>query len=159
MQDVNGQQTISFELAPLPFWDPTPTALIQLRIETEDNTFIASAMSLRIIYRFRNSSYNERVLYSRTNNLGPNGLVNDIDIALQMPALKVLDFLTGLFKMFNLTAFFQNDNTIAVQTLDSYYNEGVQRDITDYVDVDKKNVNYPIPVSYTHLTLPTKRIV
>ena len=62
-----------------------------------------------------------------------------------MPALKVLDFLTGLFKMFNLTAFFQNDNTIAVQTLDSYYNEGVQRDITDYVDVDKKNVNYPIP--------------
>ena len=145
MQDVNGQQTISFELAPLGFWDPTPTALIQLRIETEDNTFIASAMSLRIIYRFRNNSFSEKVLYSRTNNLGPNGLVNDIDIALQMPALKVLDFLTGLFKMFNLTAFFQSDNTIAVQTLDSYYNEGVQRDITDYVDVDKKNVNYPIP--------------
>ena len=143
-ENVTGQQSIAFQLEPLFFSNPGPVAAIQLRIETEDGTFSASAMSLRIKYRYAlNMQF--RTTYSKSTTLSPNALVNDIDVALQMPSIKVLDFLTGMFKMFNLTAFFQQDNTIAVQTLDSYYNGGVQRDITDYVDVDKKNVNYPIP--------------
>jgi len=143
-ENVTGQQSIAFQLEPSFFSNPGPVAAIQLRIETEDGTFAASAMSLRIKYRYAlNMQF--RTAYSKSTTLSPNALVNDIDVALQMPSIKVLDFLTGMFKMFNLTAFFQQDNTIAVQTLDSYYNGGVQRDITDYVDVDKKNVNYPIP--------------
>ncbi len=143
-ESVTGAQSIAFELEPLTFFDPSPVAAIQLRIETEDGTFVASAMSLRIKYEYFLNNQLRRT-YSKSTTLAPTALVNDIDVALQMPSIKVLDFLTGMFKMFNLTAFFQQDNTIAVQTLDSYYNGGVQRDITDYVDVDKKNVNYPIP--------------
>ena len=38
-----------------------------------------------------------------------------------LPDIKVYDFLVGLFKMFNLTAFVQKDGTIVVKTLDSFY--------------------------------------
>ncbi len=45
----------------------------------------------------------------------------DIDIyaGTQTPKIKVIDFLTGLFKMFNLTAFKEGD-VIVVKTLDSF---------------------------------------
>ncbi len=143
-ENVTGQQTIAFQMDVFFIINPNPVAAIQLRIETEDNSFVATAMSVRVkyVYFFQNQI---KTTYSKSTTLSPAALVNDIDVALQMPSIKVLDFLTGMFKMFNLTAFFQENNTIAVQTLDSYYNGGVQRDITDYVDVDKKNVNYPIP--------------
>jgi len=143
-QNVTGTQFIAFQMDVFYIINPNPVAAIQLRIETEDSSFVATAMSLRVkyVYFFQNQI---KTTYSKSTTLAPAALVNDIDVALQMPSIKVLDFLTGMFKMFNLTAFFQQDNTIAVQTLDSYYNGGVQRDITDYVDVDKKNVNYPIP--------------
>lgn len=42
-------------------------------------------------------------------------------ITSQIPEMKVIDFLSGLFKMFNLTAFVNNAGTIIVKTLDSYY--------------------------------------
>ena len=38
----------------------------------------------------------------------------------QIPKIKVIDFLTGLFKMFNLTAY-EQDGIIVVKTLDKYY--------------------------------------
>ena len=42
-------------------------------------------------------------------------------ITRQIPEMKVIDFLSGIFKMFNLTAFVNSSGTIVVKTLDSYY--------------------------------------
>ena len=39
----------------------------------------------------------------------------------QIPEIKVIDFLTGLFKMFNLTTFVEEDGTIYVDTLNDFY--------------------------------------
>jgi len=61
----------------------------------------------------------------------------------QMPKMKVIDFLTGLFKMFNLTAYVDFDKKIIVKTLDSYYSGGTSYDITEYVDMDSSEVNRP----------------
>lgn len=66
------------------------------------------------------------------------------DIAQQMPKLKILDFLTGLFKMFNLTAFVEDD-VIVVKTLDDFYSTGGSYDITKYLDVSKSSVNVALP--------------
>ena len=63
----------------------------------------------------------------------------------QIPKMKVIDFLTGLFKMFNLTAFYEGD-TITVKTLDSFYSSSTEiRDITKYVEVTSKDVNVALP--------------
>ena len=65
--------------------------------------------------------------------------------ASQMPDMKIIDFLTGLFKMFNLTAF-QEDGKIKVQTLDSFYAASSSVfDITPYIDKDTVTVDSVVP--------------
>ena len=61
-----------------------------------------------------------------------------------LPSMKVIDFLTGLFKMFNLTAFVK-DGIMHVKTLESFYNAGVNRDITKYVDPQSIQVDKALP--------------
>lgn len=64
----------------------------------------------------------------------------------QMPDITIVDFLSGLFKTFNLTAFVQADGKIKVQPLDDYYNNNPQTlDITKYVGTEKSNVNSALP--------------
>ena len=70
-------------------------------------------------------------------------------ISEQIPNMKVLDFLTGLFKMFNLTAFFQDDGKIYVDTLDEFYvdqtSPGNPYTIDEYVDSSKHQVDSALP--------------
>jgi hypothetical protein len=65
-------------------------------------------------------------------------IVSTLTMALNAPEMKVIDFLTGLFKMFNLTAYV-NNGEIVVKTLDSYYAGGTTRDITKYIDVKESS--------------------
>lgn len=64
-----------------------------------------------------------------------------------MPEMKVIDFLSGLFKMFNLVAYVDDDGKIVTKTLDEYYREGVEYDISQYVDVDSAQVDAALPFS------------
>ena len=82
---------------------------------------------------------------STITTVAPVGALQRIVVSDQMPDLLALDYLTGLFKMFNLTAFFQDDGKIMVQTLDSYYEGGNTFDVTDYIDADSSSVNYAAP--------------
>lgn len=61
-----------------------------------------------------------------------------------IPDIKIIDFLTGLFKMFNLTAYKENGK-IYVDTLDSYYTSGTLRDVTEYTDSTTKSVDKALP--------------
>ena len=70
----------------------------------------------------------------------------------QLPPIKVLDFLTGIFKLFNLTAYVEDDGTIKVQTLDNFYGGGrgalvgtTPWDISSFVDIPKSQVNVALP--------------
>ena len=66
----------------------------------------------------------------------------------QLPPQNVLEFLTGIFKLFNLTAFVLDNGTIKVQTLDSFYaapSSGSPFDISSFIDVSKSQVNVALP--------------
>jgi hypothetical protein len=63
----------------------------------------------------------------------------------QIPEMKVIDFLTGLFKMFNLVAYVEDDGTIKVQTLDDFYSTYNTYDISQYVDVNSSQVDTALP--------------
>ena len=63
----------------------------------------------------------------------------------QLPKMKVLDFLTGLWKMFNLTAYVESDGTIKVQKLDDFYSGATSYDVTKFVDVNTSQVNIALP--------------
>ena len=61
-----------------------------------------------------------------------------------VPDMKVLDFLSGLFKMFNLTATTKNGLT-TVDTLDSFYTNGTVTNISEFVDNTTKTVDKALP--------------
>ncbi len=64
----------------------------------------------------------------------------------QIPKMKIIDFLTGIFKTFNLTAYVDVSGTIVVRTLDSYYAaSSVVWDLDSYVDVTKSTVDVALP--------------
>ena len=69
----------------------------------------------------------------------------------QIPDIKILDFLTGLFKMFNLTAYYVSNaqdadfGKIKVQKLDEFYAAGTSYDISEYVDTNTSQINLALP--------------
>ncbi len=64
---------------------------------------------------------------------------NEIIIADHMPKMKIMDFLSNLFKMFNLVAYKQGEQ-IRVIPLNDFYSEGVNYDITKYVDTESSEI-------------------
>ena len=69
----------------------------------------------------------------------------EFTITSQIPDIKVLDFLTGIFKMFNLVAYLDDSGTVIVKTLDEFYISGTNYDISDYIDVKTSTVNVALP--------------
>jgi len=66
--------------------------------------------------------------------------VNFTVISDNVPKMKIIDFLTAIFKMFNLTAY-ERGGTIYVKELASFYAAGSPHDITEYVDMSQSSVS------------------
>lgn len=66
-----------------------------------------------------------------------------LDVTKQMPDMKVSDFFSGILKMFNLTAYSENENEYNIEPLEDWYNAGVIRDITKYVNLDGEITRAP----------------
>lgn len=71
-----------------------------------------------------------------------------VSLQSQLPNMKTIDFLTSIFKMFNLTAYFVPDNDISpfagqirVRPLDAYYLSGKEVDISSFVDSSRTIVS------------------
>ena len=83
------------------------------------------------------------------DNIIPNRLLPDV---------KIIDFLSDLFKTFNLVAFEErlDDGTyqINIQSLDFYLGEGRQYDITEYIDISKSTVERISPYSVVEYKFP-----
>ena len=69
----------------------------------------------------------------------------EFSITSQIPDIKVIDLLTGLFKMFNLVAFLDGSGTVVVKTLDSFYTGGNNYDISSFIDINTSDVNVALP--------------
>ena len=63
----------------------------------------------------------------------------------QVPEIKIIDFLTAIFKTFNLTAYLQDNGIIKVQKLDNFYSTFNTYDISQYIDVNNSQVNVALP--------------
>ena len=73
--------------------------------------------------------------------------VFEFNITQQIPKIKIIDFISGMFKMFNLTAFVNDVGVIVVRTLDSYYASGSQTpiNIDQYLDTKTSKVDVALP--------------
>ena len=81
------------------------------------------------------------------------------NIVEQIPKMKIIDFLSGLFNLFNLTAYVNDVGTIVVRTLDSYYADSTQvYNIDKYLDTTKSTSDIALPfneISFSYKGLGT----
>ena len=91
-------------------------------------------------------SLNGSVVFENALTFGTSA-VFEFNITQQIPKIKIIDFLSGMFKMFNLTAFVNDVGTIVVRTLDSYYAAGSQTpiNIDKYLDTKTSKVEVALP--------------
>ena len=75
--------------------------------------------------------------------------VREFNITEQIPKMKIIDFLSGLFKLFNLTAYVDEFRVLVVRTLDSYYAANTKAPIVidEYIDVTKSDVEVALAIS------------
>ena len=60
-----------------------------------------------------------------------------VDPSVYAPNMKISDFVSGIFKMFNLTCYATSVDNFQVEPLDDWYSKGAVVDITEYVDTDE----------------------
>ena len=65
----------------------------------------------------------------------------------ELPKIKILDFLTSIFKTFNLTSYYVGTEIRVVPLNDWYDESSIAYDITKYVDTDKSEVSVSYPFS------------
>jgi hypothetical protein len=81
--------------------------------------------------------------------------VDDISPTEQAPDIKVIDFLKGIFKMFNLTAFLNSDDEIVVKALDDFYSDSTTtHDLSKYIIKDNHTVSEALPFSNIKFDYP-----
>ena len=108
--------------------------------------FITSTANISfssIIWRFTGGGNTD--VYQSTNFVLNNKF--EFIISQQVPDMKIIDFLTGLFKMFNLTSYVKDNGEIYVDTLDSFYGQvsATEYNIDEFVDPSKSQVNSGLP--------------
>lgn len=117
----------------------------QIRFVLESTASISFSATLEIEEHIFSTSTTNTAVYST----GSISSTEQIIITENVPDMKNIDFLTGIFKMFNLTAYFIDDisdpdyGKIYVNTLDNYYLEGTHYDVSKYIDVTTSDINAP----------------
>ena len=118
--------------------------------------FVASGVNLTFsTVKWDLSGYLISSGWSESYTTTTNSIVADASISFvvsqQVPDMKILDFLTGIFQMFNLTAFSVEDaadadfGKIRIQPLDDFYSTFNSYDISQYVDVNSSTVDSALP--------------
>ena len=99
-----------------------------------ENTLTIASQSLSVVYSTQNFNTT-----SAAYDFPSSSIQNSFIVSRQVPQMKVIDFMTSLFKMFNLTAYKEN-GIIVVRSLQDFYNAGTTYNITEFVDVDKSSI-------------------
>lgn len=128
------------------------TDIYEIEIQSKSE-FTISTAELTINYYNPPASAVDSVYTTTTNQ----NTTAEIIMENRLPKMKVIDFLTGLFKMFNLTAYFIDDygdleyGKVYVDALDNYYADAINNklggliDIDKYLDVTDHKVNSVLP--------------
>ena len=135
----------------------------QFRLQTKSNVNIDFDNGFKVQFVIRpkndNDSFNDVIIFGGRLNILAN--VGQFSITENMPDMTILEFLSGIFKMFNLVCYIQSDinatyanysanitnvKTIRVMTFDAYYaSSNAELDITDKIDISSSSVHRQIP--------------
>lgn len=135
----------------------------QFRLQTKSDVNINFDSGFKVQFVIRPVSdrdyFNDVTIFGGALNILAN--VVDFSMSENMPDMTILEFLSGIFKMFNLVCYIQSDinatyanysanitnvKTIRVMTFDAYYaSSNAELDITDKIDISSSSVHRQVP--------------
>jgi len=78
--------------------------------------------------------------YDRQSFASSNSLIDTFEVASNLPKMKVIDFMKGLFSMFKLVVIADQNDNVYINTLNDYYSAGQLYDLTRYTDFSSYDV-------------------
>lgn len=155
-RDVTDDQTLTWYIRPVEAI-PVTDYNITWTVTAESTLYFTPTLTL-YYKEWENPSGSPTTSLSAVYVTSPAEIntLDQIIVKEHMPKMKVIDFLTGIFKMFNLTAYYIDDyadanfGKVRVETLDDFYQDasenisGGSYNITKYVDVTESVIEAPV---------------
>lgn len=141
--DVTGVKSHTVEMF-TPSGQSSQDYEIQVEITTKSgSTFLLYDAEWYVRTYFLGRGGDLECLNEQTYEALAQNMIGEVLLENQTPDIKVIDLLTGIFKMFNLTAYVNDAGIIVVDTLDNYYGSytsATKHDITKYIKVDNSTI-------------------
>lgn len=115
----------------VPYQFPLSNSTGNYTFRLRSNSPLTNASPLIVVLGGGNISTNT---YITCANVTTTNYLNPTD---HVPDIKIVDFLSGIFKMFNLTCYATSVDNFQVEPLDDWYTKGAVIDITKYIDTDE----------------------
>ncbi len=130
---------------------------LDLFVEIESNNTLTISQSVVVRLRTKFQPWSSPITRWTANYTATQtSIENTFFVGRQMPKMKVIDFLNGLFKMFNLVVRKVGDN-IDVQRAADFMNQGDSYDITKYVDMSSSTVERIAPFDEMEFKFKSKK--
>ena len=127
---ISGRGNLTINIFTANYFGEAFEGLYNFKLSTTDATNTVAVINLRY------SSY--------VVNIYTSGVTRaTLQVTSYMPDIKVSDLFSGILKMFNLTAYSENENEYNIEPLEDWYNAGQIRDITKYVNLDGEVTRAP----------------
>ena len=124
----------------------------KVEIQSESTLVISQKLTVEKGYVFFNFNPQETCVYNAVST----SVTNTINVTEQMPRMKVIDFLSNLFKMFNFVVYKEGDNMI-VDDAWFFEQNGLNYDITKYVDMSKSTMERLFQYKSMRLNFKSKK--
>ena len=128
----NGEQNISFRLR---------------KVNDDDDTLENVDVDVTVIQENVDGGSFPFYNFTRTVSEVSNSVGNISEASATIPNIKLMELLVGWWQLFNLTAYYDrdiNNNPIIVtKTLDQFYNDGIERNLTQWLDSQELTVQSP----------------
>jgi hypothetical protein len=103
-----------------------------------------ATLSLKKTYYNANGGFgSDAIVVEKYGFTSVQSVVSNIPIGNYMPDIKIIDFITGIIKAFNLMIIPRPNNIYEFAPLELYYNAGKILDITEYTYEDEMSINKP----------------
>ena len=122
------------------FSNATAFTAFNVKFRLRASTAGTATVSFGFKYQYYQNTYSGVILSGFVTNTASSGAVTFsspyIDPAVYAPNMKISDFVSGVFKMFNLTCYATSVDNFQVEPLDDWYTKGAVVDVTKYIDTD-----------------------
>lgn len=131
---------------------------LELAIDIEANNVISMQQRVEVTRRYYPTPWSSNPVTSwiAVFTDASSEVLNEFNIARQMPKMKVIDFLSGLFKMFNLVVRVE-DGIMRIFRASSYLEQGKSYDITRYVGMEESSIERITPFNQMEFKFKSKK--